>query len=217
MKKKFLCNFVLIVPLLAVCNQRVYPEYAKFSEAEMQILKEGKIITKKQKQNTPEGHIARVVGAIQIQKPVEDVWKCILDWGKMPQYVPTLDYYKVLETINPSISVIEGQIHVAFLKFRYTLLVKNQKDTYYQRWQLLTPSHIKDYRIHSKTQPHSSGIKNIEGFQYCIPVDNYSTILYYAPVVEVSVPVPGFVENTLTQKSIKEYLYGIKKYLDGDR
>ncbi|MGB4267838.1 MAG: SRPBCC family protein [Spirochaetota bacterium] len=182
---------------------------------DLKLLHEGNIIIKKQKTKTQEGEIARVIGAILIQKPIQEVWKCILDWERMPQYVDTLDYYTVLAKINHNTSVIEGQIHVAFLKFNYTLIVSNDERNYYQKWQLISENDINKYKIQKNVKPASTGIKNIEGYQYCIRLDDNNTIVYYAPVVEVSVPVPGFVENNLTQKSIKDYLYGIKRYLEG--
>ncbi|MCX8124578.1 MAG: hypothetical protein N3F66_10505 [Spirochaetes bacterium] len=187
---------------------------AELTQEDIASLYAGNIIVKKHTQKTPQGEIARVVGAIQIQKPIEEVWKCILDWESMSHYVDGLDYYKVITKINSTTWVIEGQIHVVFLKFRYTLIVNNQKSKYFQQWRLISDSDCKEYKIKDAISPHSSGIKNIEGYQYCIPLDDKSTILYYAPVVEVSVPVPGFIENSLTQKSIKDYLYGVKKYLE---
>ncbi len=208
-----ICVIVLDILLLSDSSFSNYTSY-DLSKAEIQSLQTGNIIVKKYKYKTQEGEIARVVGAILIHKGVEEVWMCITDWERMPQYVDTLDYYKVLERLNHSTSVIEGQIHIAFLKFRYTLIVQNEKEKFYQQWHLLSETAKKQYNIKQPLQPHSKGIKNIEGYQYLLPIDNNTTVLYYAPIVEVTVPVPAFVENGLTQKSMKDYLYGIKKYLE---
>ncbi|NMB65879.1 MAG: hypothetical protein GYA16_13525 [Spirochaetes bacterium] len=214
---KIICVLVILVFGLLVLYHNAYADIdnSLLKQADVQSLREGNIVIKKQKSKTQEGEIARVAGAILIQKPIQEVWKCILDWERMPQYVDTLDYYTVLAKINHNSSIIEGQIHVAFLKFNYTLLVSNDERNYYQKWQLISENDIVQYNIQKNIKPASTGIKNIEGYQYCIPLDDNNTIVYYAPVVEVSVPVPGFVENNLTQKSIKDYLYGIKRYLEG--
>jgi len=214
---KIICVLVILVFGLLVLYHNAYTDVdnSLLKQADVQSLREGNIVIKKQKSKTQEGEIARVAGAILIQKPIQEVWKCILDWERMPQYVDTLDYYTVLAKINHNTSIIEGQIHVAFLKFNYTLLVSNDERNYYQKWQLISENDIVQYNIQKNIKPASTGIKNIEGYQYCIPLDDNNTIVYYAPVVEVSVPVPGFVENNLTQKSIKDYLYGIKRYLEG--
>lgn len=214
---KIICVLVILVFGLLVLYHNAYADIdnSLLKQADVQSLREGNIVIKKQKSKTQEGEIARVAGAILIQKPIQEVWKCILDWERMPQYVDTLDYYTVLAKINHNTSIIEGQIHVAFLKFNYTLLVSNDERNYYQKWQLISENDIVQYNIQKNIKPASTGIKNIEGYQYCIPLDDNNTIVYYAPVVEVSVPVPGFVENNLTQKSIKDYLYGIKRYLEG--
>ncbi|HOM10317.1 MAG TPA: hypothetical protein PLV81_09230 [Spirochaetota bacterium] len=214
---KIICVLVILVFGLLVLYHNAYADVdnSLLKQADIQSLREGHIVIKKQKSKTQEGEIARVAGAILIQKPIQEVWKCILDWERMPQYVDTLDYYTVLAKINHKTSIIGGQIHVAFLKFNYTLLVSNDERNYYQKWQLISENDIVQYNIQKNIKPASTGIKNIEGYQYCIPLDDNNTIVYYAPVVEVSVPVPGFVENNLTQKSIKDYLYGIKRYLEG--
>jgi len=214
---KNICIMVMLTFGVLVSYYNVYSDVdnSPLKKAELQSLREGNIVIKKQKTKTQEGQIARVAGAILIQKPIQEVWKCTLDWERMPQYVDTLDYYTVLAKINHNTSVIEGQIHVAFFKFNYTLIVSNDERNYYQKWQLINESDIAQYNIQKNIKPASTGIKNIEGYQYCIPLDDNNTILYYAPVVEVSVPVPGFIENNLTQKSIKDYLYGIKRYLEG--
>lgn len=214
---KIICVLVILVFGLLVLYHNAYADVdnSLLKQADVQSLREGNIVIKKQKSKTQEGEIARVAGAILIQKPIQEVWKCILDWERMPQYVDTLDYYTVLAKINRNTSIIEGQIHVAFLKFNYTLLVSNDERNYYQKWQLISENDIVQYNIQKNIKSASTGIKNIEGYQYCIPLDDNNTIVYYAPVVEVSVPVPGFVENNLTQKSIKDYLYGIKRYLEG--
>lgn len=185
-----------------------------FSSEEIETLKKGSVIITKQKQKYGDTEIAKVVGVILIKKNVNAVWQTLLDWEAMPNYVDSLDYYKTIHKIKHNISVIEGQIHITFVKLLYTLLVISNKETYYQSWRLINEQDIKQYNLKDMVKPASSGIQKIEGYQYCIPYDKDSTILYYAPVVVVSVPVPGFVENTLANKSIKDYLYGIKRYLE---
>ncbi|MGQ9843653.1 MAG: hypothetical protein ACUVRK_08810 [Spirochaetota bacterium] len=206
----YICTAYLIMTL----NGYSVDKTDTLSPEEIKTLKSGSIIITKQKQKYSNGQIARVVGIILINKNVDAVWKGIIDWEAMPNYVDSLDYYHIISKIKQNISVIEGQIHVSFVKLRYTLLVANYKDTYYQSWRLITEQDIEQYNLTSTVKPTSSGIQNIEGYQYCIPYGDDSTILYYAPVVSVSVPVPGFVEDTLANTSIKDYLYGIKSYLE---
>lgn len=214
--KKNLFIIFLLLCVIVTMQVDTYSDNVFFilSESDMQSLKAGNILIKKQKQKTDNGEIARVMGAIIIHKPAEEVWTFLMDWEKMPTYVEGLDYYKVIARLPNNISIIEGQIHVTFLKIRYTLIVSNNKNKYYQQWQLISQKDIIEHNLQNVIKPHSNGIKKIEGYQYCVPFGNNATIIYYAPIVEVSVPVPGFIENSLTQKSIKDYLYGIKNYLE---
>lgn len=206
--------YICISCLIITLNGYSVGQTNTLSPEERKTLKTGNIIITKQKQQLTSGQIARVVGIILINKNIDAVWKSITDWEAMPNYVDSLDYYHIISKIKQNVSVIEGQIHVAFIKLRYTLLVANHKDEYYQSWRLINEQDIQQYNLKSIVKTNSSGIQNIEGYQYCIPYDDDSTILYYAPVVSVSVPVPGFIEYTLTNKSIKDYLYGIKSYVE---
>ncbi|HQG43701.1 MAG TPA: hypothetical protein PLE64_13415, partial [Spirochaetota bacterium] len=90
---------------------------------DIQKLQAGTIIITQQKQNTADSQIARVTGAICIHKPINEVWKCLVDWETMPRYVDSLDYYKVIAKMTDDVWIIEGQLHVTFIKFRYTLIV----------------------------------------------------------------------------------------------
>ena len=57
----------------------------------------------------------------------------------------------------------------------------------------------------------SFGIQSIEGFEYLEPYDNgKKTIYYYAPVVEVSIPVPSFLEQSISESSLPDYVLAIK-------
>ncbi len=209
---------VIVCLLLFMSMNYFYDSYPDtvpcLTNDDIQKLRAGTIIITKQKQKTGDGQIARVTGAICIHKPINEVWKCLMDWESMPRYVDSLDYYNIVAKMSDDVLIIEGQLHVTFIKFRYTLIVNSNKSKYYQQWRLLQHSDITRYNLQNKTNPNSGGIKNIEGYQYCVPYDDTTTILYYAPVVAVSVPVPGFIEDSLTKKSIKDYLYGIKNYLE---
>lgn len=213
-KNSRIAIYICIACLIVMLKGYSVGKTDALSPEEIKTLKSGSIIITKQKQQLNSGQIARVVGIILINKDIDAVWKSITDWEAMPNYVDSLDYYHIISKIKQNVSVIEGQIHVAFIKLRYTLLVANHKDEYYQSWRLINEQDIQQYNLKSIVKTNSTGIQNIEGYQYCIPYGDDSTILYYAPVVSVSVPVPGFVEDTLTNKSIKDYLYGLKSYLE---
>ena len=59
-------------------------------------------------------------------------------------------------------------------------------------------------------------LKNIEGFGQIKAYNDIQTIYYYAPIVEVSAPIPGFVEDIISKISLSRYLEAIKSKAEED-
>mgnify|MGYP001044488341 CR=1 FL=1 len=80
--------FIIFLCICSIATMHVdaYSDDALFmlNQSDMQSLLEGNIVIKKHKQKKDNGEIARIIGAIVIQKPVEEVWGCLMDWEKMP-------------------------------------------------------------------------------------------------------------------------------------
>jgi len=170
-----------------------------------------------------EGKRKRVVGVMILKAPPDRVWEVLEDWDAMGEFVPGLEYNKTIHVFEPPGSVdkpgnslIEGQIRVLYLTINYTLDVKFDKANYRQEWSFVTDEQV---RVHNRNniavKVATAGLKNIEGFEYIEPYGNgSSTIYYYAPIVETSVPLPEFVENALTRSTLNGYMEGIREMVD---
>ncbi len=167
----------------------------------------------------------RVVGVLLIDAPPSKVWDVLENWDAMGAYVKSLIYYKTVHKKNPittggtGISYIEGKLKAAFLTIIYTLEVKFYKSQNYQEWRMVGKKEAAQYRsINIPVKDNSSSVKDIRGFEYIEPYgDGSKTIYYYAPIVEVSMPVPGFVERSISKSSLNEYMLGVKKKVEEKR
>ncbi|MCG8672858.1 MAG: SRPBCC family protein [Pseudomonadales bacterium] len=164
-----------------------------------------------------EGETKGIMGVLLIDAPYDVVWEVISDWEKQGEFVPGLEYFKV-KYIFPNgsplqwHSLVEGQLDIPFVSFRYTLDAVFNKDEGTMIWNMLTPEDITGYQS-QKVDVRASDeerLKNIEGFGKIKSYNDIQTIYYYAPIVEVSVPIPGFVEDIISRVSLSRYLEAIK-------
>ncbi|MBU0992476.1 MAG: hypothetical protein KJ737_08290 [Proteobacteria bacterium] len=170
-----------------------------------------------------EGKRKRVIGVILINKPPGDVWEVLKDWDSMGQYVPGLKYYKTIHTITPiddmnnGETLIEGELDVPIVTVTYTVNVTfRASENYRVEWHLLSEKQIQKYcDSNIPVKANSSGLKSIEGFGYLEAVDDgLKTVYTYAPIVEISIPIPGFVERYISKSSLKGYLNAVKKHVE---
>lgn len=172
-----------------------------------------------------QGETKRVVGVLLIDAPPEKVWETLEHWDAMGEYIPSLEYYRTVQVLKPVAddtpgeSLIEGKLKAAFISIRYTLHVTFDKANLRQDWKLISKEEMKRLRKENSGLKESSAtLKDIRGFEYIEPYgDGAKTIYYYAPVVEVSMPVPAWVERQLSKSSLNEYMEGVKKKVEASR
>ncbi|MDY6904746.1 MAG: hypothetical protein SWH61_08670 [Thermodesulfobacteriota bacterium] len=165
------------------------------------------------------GEGKRVIGIMLLDAPPAQVWKVLENWDAMGPYVKSLKYYKTIHVINPvsdiasGVSLIEGKLKVGILSFLYTLRVTFDRVGYSQEWRMLTSDEIVDCKKQQiPIRDSSASIKDIRGFEYIEPYgDGSKTIYWYAPVVEVSGLVPGWVERAISKSSLNEYMEAVRK------
>jgi len=164
----------------------------------------------------------RAVGVILIDAPPTKVWEVLEDWDSMGEFVPSLEYYRTLQVIESSgeglskRALIAGRLSVPLFGVSYTLDVKFNKASLRQDWQLVTKEKADVYKKKGVDIKYpSAGLKNIEGFEYIEPYDGGGkTIYYYAPIVESSIPLPGFAERAIVKSTLPGYIGAIKKRVE---
>lgn len=171
-----------------------------------------------------EGKKKRGIGVLLINSTPENTWKYLCDWNSMGQFVPGLEYYKTVSVIKPvepgesGEVLFEGKLKFPVLTVIYTLDVKFDGKNMRQEWSLVSQRQVDEYQKKGiKIIRATSGLKNVEGFEYIEPYDNgKKTVYYYAPIVETSVPVPGFAERFMTKSTLPGYMEGVKKRVESN-
>lgn len=170
-----------------------------------------------------EGKKKRVIGVLLLNAPPAAVWNVIKDWDSLTGLMDSLEYYKTRHVFTPiskgniGDALIEGKLKVAFFfNIYYTLRVLFDEPGLRQEWKLVTDEQAEKFKkMNIEVKESSAGIKAIEGFEYIEPFDNGSkTIFYYAPLVEVSIPVPGFVDRAVSKSSLEEFMNAIKEKIE---
>ena len=168
------------------------------------------------------GKRKRILGVMLFNASAEDVWSILKQWERTPEFVPAVNYYKILKVKKPvrkdavGKSLIEGSMRVAFMNIIYTLNVEFYEDRMRHEWRMLSDDEIKEYREQGvPVQDNSSTLRIVEGFGFVKPYgDGSQSVYYYSPVVETGVPVPGYIERSLTERSLNDYMGGLKKLVE---
>ena len=170
-----------------------------------------------------EGETRGIMGVMLIDAPYDVVWEVISNWEAQGDFVPGLEYFKVKHIFPDGTqtewrSLVEGKLDIPFVSFRYTLDAQFDKTAGTMVWNMLDQEDIEQFRkddIDVRKSDEDS-LKNIEGFGQIKAYNDIQTIYYYAPIVEVSAPIPGFVEDIISRVSLSRYLEAIKSRAEED-
>lgn len=170
-----------------------------------------------------EGEKKGVMGVLLINAPYEKVWGVISNWEKQGDFVPGVEYFKVKHVFPNGNekkwrSLVEGKLDIPFVSFSYTLDANFDKNTGKMDWAMLSADDIKSYKEQKidVRVTDEDRLKNVEGFGQIKAFDEKRTIYYYAPIVETSISIPGFVERAITNISLSKYLNAIKDEAESD-
>ena len=170
-----------------------------------------------------EGETRGVMGVQLINAPYDVVWEVISNWEAQGDFVPGLEYFRVKHVFPDGSdthwrSLVEGKLDIPFVSFRYTLDAQFDKTKGTMMWNMLDADEIKAFQAKTIAVRESDedSLKNIEGFGQIRAYSDLQTIYYYAPIVEVSAPIPGFVEDIISKISLSRYLEAIKDKAEKD-
>lgn len=170
-----------------------------------------------------EGETRGIMGVLLINAPYDVVWEVISNWEAQGDFVPGLEYFRVKHVFpdasdNEWRSLVEGKLDIPFVSFRYTLDAQFDKNAGTMIWSMLDPGEIDGFREDNidVRKSDEDSLKNIEGFGQIKAYNDIQTVYYYAPIVEVSAPIPGFVEDIISKISLSRYLEAIKDKAEED-
>lgn len=170
-----------------------------------------------------EGETRGVMGVLLIKAPYDMVWEVISNWEAQGDFVPGLEYFRVKHVFPEGSdirwrSLVEGKLDIPFVSFRYTLDAQFDKTQGTMIWNMLDADDIKQFKAQAidVRQSDEDSLKNIEGFGQIRAYGDLQTVYYYAPIVEVSAPIPGFVEDIISKISLSRYLEAIREKAEKD-
>ncbi len=160
-----------------------------------------------------------IAGVILINALPEEVWNVLNDWESMDEFVPDLEYYKVItERRRDGIGqlFLEGKLNIPLFNFIYNLDVVSDKSRFLQEWRLMTPEEVEIIRLVGfDIRESTDGIDEITGYGLVQPTDNGQKSIYtYSTVIEFSMPLPEFVENYISRNALIGFVEGVKKRVE---
>jgi hypothetical protein len=165
-----------------------------------------------------EGQKKGVMGVILIKAPYKRVWRVISDWPAQADFVPGLEYFKVRHVFPGGDkshwhALIEGKLDIPFAAFTYTVDAQFDRRVGKMTWKMLTPTDIRRYQAEKipVVLTDEERLRNVEGLGQIVARDDGSTVYYYAPVIETTVPVPAFIESAILSVSLNDYMEAIRQ------
>ncbi|KPA18526.1 cyclase [Candidatus Magnetomorum sp. HK-1] len=169
-------------------------------------------------QTQTKGKRKRFVGVLLIPAPPEKIWSVLEDFDLMGEFIPHLEYYKTrhvlkkYESGKTAEALVEGKLKVPVLTVEYTLFISFFPDRHRVEWRLVQADQVAEYKNQGiDIKACTGGLKDVDGYGFVLPYEDGSKSIYiYAPIVEASIPLPGFAEKMVTKTVTAGYMHGIR-------
>jgi len=164
------------------------------------------------------GKRKRFVGVLLIPTRPENVWNVLYNFDVMGEFIPHLEYYKTVEILKQydngttEQALVEGKLKIPVLTVEYTLFVTFFPDRYRVEWKLVHQDQVQLYHEQGiQIKACTGGLKDVDGYGYVLPyADKQQSIYIYAPIVETSIPLPGFAEKMVSKTVTSGYMHGVR-------
>lgn len=184
-------------PACVGCEADFAEIQSRITEEEWKRLQRGKIVTVKEEEaRTDESLAGRVFAYGVIPFPPQTVWNVLSDYDNWDQFLPkTEDVY--VTAVSGDRLWLYHHIKVMWKDIVYTTIYEFEPRVGKASWVL------------EKDMEHD--IADTEGFWEMVPVNKGKfTLVTYHAKVETGLPVPGFVEDFLTKKSLPQIVEGLR-------
>jgi carbon monoxide dehydrogenase subunit G len=136
-----------------------------------------------------------------INKPMDAVWKVLLDVNAHPEYMPRVVKTEVYDTGTEEIGVKET-LKILYKSVSYHVLQRNDETTHKSTWRL-DPGKKND-------------IADTYGYWALFPHGDTQTIAVYAVHVDSGLPVPQIVEDFLGRQDLPGVVRAVKNRTESD-
>jgi carbon monoxide dehydrogenase subunit G len=164
---------------------------------------EGEIVVRSEPSVTPAGKTAGYgIGAIAIDKSIEDTWKVLSNYTDKAQYQPRVDTCTILGREGNTLRVAMA-IDAGIMTATYTGLYTLDPAAHSVHWTL-------------DRQAPGNNIADMDGSYWLVKVSPVRTILYFRSYVDSGHLVPRFIQNHFSIKAIPDLLKAIKQRVESN-
>jgi carbon monoxide dehydrogenase subunit G len=186
-------------PLLAVAALLATP--GGLTDAEFARALKGEVPTHAESFLSPRGRSAgRGVGAIVIDRPLDDVWAVISRYDDKAEYVPRLEKVEILDR-QPDRLHIRMRVNASVTTARYTAWFKLDEKEHAIHWKL-------------DGEARDNTIADCDGDYLLFALEPARTLVVYRSFVDTGLRVPRFIQEYMSERSIPNLLRAIKKRVE---
>lgn len=143
--------------------------------------------------------ISNSAAMIVVDKPVEDVWATVIDFEKLPEFIPRLISSEKYEEKDGKIG-IKQSVKVLWKKINYHVLQSEDAE-----------HHIMTFEL-DKSQKND--ISETNGRWELREYGEGKCLAFYFLALDSGMPVPRFIQNMLLNQDLPATMYGLKKRVE---
>lgn len=168
---------------------------------EIERVLQGEVLVRSEPAVTQAGKTAGYgVGAIEIDRSIEETWKVVANYEDKAEYQPRVDKCTVVSRKGNVLRVAMA-LNATIMTVSYTGVYTLDPVNHTVRWGL-------------DRQATGNTIRDMDGGYTLIPVSKTRTILYFKTYVDSGRMVPRFVQNYFSVKAIPALLHAVKQRVE---
>lgn len=136
-----------------------------------------------------------------IDRPVDAVWKVLVDSKAHPEYMPRVVKTETYDSDTGEIGIQET-LKVLYRSVRYHVLQRNDDAQHRITWRL--------------DRSKKNDIADTSGYWAIVPHGDTQSIAIYAVHVDSGLPIPQFVEDFLSRQDLPGVVQAVKKRVESD-
>jgi hypothetical protein len=161
----------------------------------------GKVPARSEVFTAPSGKVTgRGLGAIVIDRPVDEIWRTLVRFEDRAAYVPRLLSVAVLARAGSRVRVRQ-EVDASVKKVRYTAWFEIDERGRTIHWTL-------------DRTAGDNGIKDVDGEYRLFEIDAGRSLLVYRTWLDPGLAVPEFIQRYMAVKSIPNLLGAIKQRVE---
>jgi|GEM_PF-1825843 len=177
------------------------PQFPTLTEKEEARLDKGKLVLRTER--SEKSGSGRVTGVIEIQAGIEDVWKLLTKF----ELVPVAS--KAVKEATRYDDQTQGGATSGSVGIRYMVKVAWVEIVYYLHHDLFAEKHFLHWTVDTS---YKNDIVKTDGSYSLWPGSKPGTVRFlYITEVDTGRNIPGWVEEELTESSLKRFLVFVKK------